>query len=97
MSFAGVSFLYLLPLAALPVLFHFMLRQRKRPMVFSTLMFLKRTDPKLNSRRKLQELLLLLLRVLLILLILLALSRPMIPLGHPVQGHLMPSSLLDRS
>jgi len=97
MSFAGVSFLYLLPLAALPVLFHFMLRQRKRPMVFSTLMFLKRTDPKLNSRRKLQELLLLLLRVLLILLILLALSRPMIRTSGQSPSKIAALIVLDNS
>jgi hypothetical protein len=97
MSFAGAPFLYLLPLAALPIVFHFMLRQRKRPMVFSTLMFLQRTDPKLNSRRKLQELLLLLLRTLLILLMLLALSRPMIRSSGQSQRKIAALIVLDNS
>ena len=64
MIFGASTFLYLLPLAGLPILFHFMLKLKKRQVVFSTLMFLRRTDPRLNSRRKIQQWLLLLLRML---------------------------------
>ncbi|MHC4808368.1 MAG: vWA domain-containing protein, partial [Planctomycetota bacterium] len=76
MIFPAPIFLYLLPLAGLPIVFHFILKQKKRTMVFSTLMFFHRTDPKLNSHRKIRQWLLLLLRILLIAFILLALSRP---------------------
>jgi len=70
------GFLPLLPLAALPVLFHLFFRLQKSPRVFSTLMFFDRIDPKLNARRRLREWLILLLRSLLILLLLLALTKP---------------------
>jgi len=66
MIFSAPVFLYLLPAAGLPVLFHFFLKQRKREILFPTLMFFYRTDPRLNSRRKIHQLLLLLMRVLLI-------------------------------
>lgn len=81
MIFGASTFLYLLPLAGLPILFHFMLKLKKRQVVFSTLMFLRRTDPRLNSRRKIQQWLLLLMRILLILFILLALSRPVLQIA----------------
>ncbi len=76
MIFPASIFLYLLPLAGLPILFHFILKQKKRTVVFSTLMFFHRTNPRLNSHRKIRQWLLLLMRMLLIALILLALSRP---------------------
>ncbi len=76
MIFPAPIFLYLLPLAGLPIVFHFVLKQKKRTVVFSTLMFFHRTDPKLNSHRKIRQWLLLLMRILLIAFILLALSRP---------------------
>jgi len=81
MIFPAVSFLYLLPLAGLPILFHFLLRQKSRKLVFSTLMFFDRTHPRLNSRRKLRQWLILLMRVLFIVFVLLALSRPVIRTG----------------
>ncbi|AKJ63383.1 BatA domain-containing protein [Kiritimatiella glycovorans] len=74
--FANPLFLQLLPLAALPVIFHFLLRLRKKPHPFPTLMFFRRIDPRLSSRKKIREWLILLLRTLLILLLLLALARP---------------------
>ena len=67
-------FLSLLPLAALPVLFHLFFRLKRRPRAFSTLMFFHRLDPRLNARRRLREWLILLLRTLLILFLLLALA-----------------------
>ena len=69
-------FAWLLPLAALPILFHLFFRIRKRPRPFSTLMFFRRIDPRLSARRKIMEWLVLALRTLLILLLLLALARP---------------------
>ena len=55
MTFAATTFLYLLPLAGLPIVFHLILRQKKRTVVFSTLMFFHRVDPKLNTRRRIRE------------------------------------------
>lgn len=69
-------FVSLLPAAALPVLFHFLLKFRTRQAVFSTLMFFDDIDPRLSSRRKIHEWLVLLLRCLFIALLLAALSRP---------------------
>ena len=69
-------FLTLLPLAALPVLFHLFFRLKKQSRSVSTLMFFHRIDPKLNARRRLREWLILLLRALLIALTLLCLARP---------------------
>lgn len=69
-------FLNLLPLAALPVIFHFFFRLKTTPRPFSTLMFFTRIDPKFNARRRLREWLILALRTLLIACLLLALARP---------------------
>jgi len=75
MSAAAGLFLMLLPLAGLPVLFHLLMRRKRKKLVFSTLMFFHRVDPRLSARRKLREILLLACRVLLIALVLLALAR----------------------
>ncbi|MES2981329.1 MAG: BatA and WFA domain-containing protein [Verrucomicrobiota bacterium] len=78
MSFAAPFFLYLLPLAGLPVVFHLMMKEKRVQMTFPSFLFFYATDPKVSSRRKLRERILLILRVLFILLLLLALSRPVI-------------------
>ncbi|MEI7729447.1 MAG: BatA and WFA domain-containing protein [Verrucomicrobiota bacterium] len=77
MSFTIIHqlFLWLLPLASLPILFHLFFRIKKRPRPFPSLMFFHRIDPKLSSRRRIMEYLILLLRTLLILFLLLALSK----------------------
>ncbi|MHC4874654.1 MAG: BatA domain-containing protein, partial [Planctomycetota bacterium] len=69
-------FLYLLPLASLPVLFHLFYKQRKRSREISTLMFFHRVDPRLSAIRKLREILILILRTAFLILLLLALARP---------------------
>src|SRR5690348_12899487 len=74
--FANPLFAWLLPLAALPVIFHLFFKVKKRPRQFPTLMFFHRLDPRLSARKQLKEWLILLLRTLLILLTLLALARP---------------------
>jgi hypothetical protein len=76
LSFLNPFFAFLLPLAALPVVFHLFFRLKKQPRPFPTLMFFHRLDPKLDARRRLREWLILLLRTLLILFALLALARP---------------------
>ncbi|MEJ2704269.1 MAG: VWA domain-containing protein [Sedimentisphaerales bacterium] len=97
MIFSAPIFLYLLPAAGLPVLFHFFLKQKKRQILFPTLMFFYRTDPRLNSRRKIHQLLLLLMRVLLIAFILLALSRPSFQSTASLGGEVSVVAVVDNS
>ncbi len=97
MIFSAATFLYLLPLAGLPIVFHLLLKQKKRTMVFSTLLFFHHVDPKLNSRRRIREWLLLLLRVLMIGLVLLALSRPERRSARGTVGRLSLVMVLDNS
>ncbi len=97
MIFAAPMFLYLLPAAGLPILFHFFLKQKKRQILFPTLMFFYRTDPRMNARRKLHQLLLLLMRVLLIAFILMALSRPKFQGAVGVGGKISVVAVVDNS
>ena len=69
-------FLWLLPLAGVPVLFHLFLKLKKKQVLFSSLMFFNLIDPKLSARRKIREWLVLILRMLLIVFLLLAMARP---------------------
>lgn len=78
MSFAAPFFLYLLPLAGLPVVFHLMMKEKRTQMTFPSFLFFYATDPRVSSRRKLRERILLILRVLFIFLLLCALSRPVL-------------------
>jgi hypothetical protein len=89
-------FLSLLPLAALPVLFHLFFRLKRKTRAFPTLLFFHRLDPKLNARRRLREWLILLLRALLILFLLLALARP-VWVGHGQAGEIGVALLIDNS
>ncbi|MCL5282287.1 MAG: BatA domain-containing protein [Planctomycetes bacterium] len=97
MIFGAPILLYLLPLAGLPIVFHLILRQKKRTMVFSTLMFFHQVDPKLNTRRQIREWLLLLMRVLMIALVLLALSRPTWRSAVGTGGKLSLVAIIDNS
>jgi len=97
MIFPAPIFLFLLPLAGLPILFHLILKQKKRTVLFSTLMFFYRTDPKLNSHRKIRQWLLLLMRVLLIAFILLALSRPIFQSSVGLGGKISVVAIVDNS
>ncbi|MFB0552547.1 MAG: BatA and WFA domain-containing protein [Phycisphaerae bacterium] len=97
MIFSAPIFLYLVPLAGLPVVFHLILKQKKRTVVFSTLMFFHRTDPKLNSHRKIRQWLLLMMRILLIVFILLALSRPEFVTSMGLGGKISVVAIVDNS
>ncbi len=97
MIFSAPIFIYLVPLAGLPVVFHLILKQKKRTVVFSTLMFFHRTDPKLNSHRKIRQWLLLLMRILLIAFILLALSRPEFVTSMGLGGKISVVAIVDNS
>lgn len=61
---------------AIPLLLHLVRKQPKKHQVFSSLMFLEATTPRLTSARRIDQLLLLLLRSAAILLLALAFSRP---------------------
>ncbi|HUU17920.1 MAG TPA: BatA and WFA domain-containing protein [Sedimentisphaerales bacterium] len=97
MIFSAPIFLYLVPLAGLPIVFHLILKQKKRTVVFSTLMFFHRTDPKLNSHRKIRQWLLLMMRILLIAFILLALSRPEFVTSMGLGGKISVVAIVDNS
>ena len=73
-------FLLMLPLASLPVLFHFFMRTQAEKRVVTTFLFFNALDPQMKSRKKLKERMLLAMRVLFILLMILALAR--IPFGQ---------------
>jgi hypothetical protein len=76
-------FLYLLPLAAAPVLFHLLMRRQRKTVLFSTRMFFDSMKPRLSFHRKFREPLLLAARTLLLLFLLLALARLVLPgMGH---------------
>jgi hypothetical protein len=72
-------FLYLLPLAAVPVLFHLLMRRQRKTVLFSTRMFFDSMKPRLSFHRKFREPLLLAARTLLLLFLLLALARLAVP------------------
>jgi hypothetical protein len=72
-------FLYLLPLAAAPVLFHLLMRRQRKTVLFSTRMFFDSMKPRLSFHRKFREPLLLAARTLLLLFLLLALARLSVP------------------
>ena len=74
-------FLWLLPAASLPVIFHLFFKLKKRPRIFPTLMFFAQIDPQLSARRQIRQWLVLLLRSLFLLLLLLALARPIFLTG----------------
>jgi hypothetical protein len=72
-------FLFLLPLAAAPVLFHLLMRRQRKAVLFSTEMFFDSMKPRLSFHRKFREPLLLTARTLLLLFLLLALARLAVP------------------
>ncbi len=79
-------FLYLLPLAAAPVLFHLLMRRQRKTVLFSTRMFFDSMQPRLSFHRKFREPLLLAARTLLLLFLLLALARLAVPKMGSVLG-----------
>jgi uncharacterized membrane protein len=96
LTVASPAFLWMLPLAALPILFHLFLKVRKQTRDFPSLMFFLKADPRLSARRRLREWLALVLRTLLIAFLLLALSRPLW-LGGGGRGPTVSVLVLDNS
>ncbi len=77
-NFLGLSFLFALPLIALPVIIH-LYRGRQRDVIsWGAMQFLEQATTKGRSVQRLEELLLLLLRVAAVLALILALAQPML-------------------
>jgi len=76
MSFLAPLFLLGGLTIALPVLFHLVRRSSREKLVFSSLMFLKPTPPRLTRRNRLENIFLLLLRCLAICILALGFARP---------------------
>ena len=94
--FAHPAAAWLLPAAALPVVFHLFFRLRRQVREFPSLLFFQRIDPRLSAKRKIHEWLVLLLRCLFIALLVLALMRP--TLGTRSLGdHVARLVLIDNS
>jgi hypothetical protein len=72
-------FLFLLPLAAAPIVFHLLMRRQRKTVKFSTDLFFESMKPRLSFHRKFREPLLLMARTLLLLFLLLALARLAFP------------------
>lgn len=78
MSFLGLSFLFALPLIALPVIIH-LYRGRQRDVIpWGAMQFLTDATTKGRSMQRLEEMLLMLLRMAAILALIFALARPML-------------------
>ena len=78
MSFLGLSFLFALPLAAVPVIIH-LYRGRQRDVVnWGAMQFLAAATTKGRSMQRLEELLLMFLRTAAVLALILALAQPML-------------------
>lgn len=76
MNFLVPNFLYLLPLAALPLILHFIFRFRLKRVDFSSLFFLIDLKKERFNFYRLRDLLLLILRTVFIAFLILSLSRP---------------------
>ena len=75
-SFLNTSFLWTLPLAALPLLVHLFFRKNPRTIVFSDLTFIRKAFEQVRTGLRVRRYLLLLTRTLLLLLLVLFFARP---------------------
>lgn len=85
MSFLAPLFLLGAAAIALPILFHLARRTTREHLLFSSLMFLQPTPPRVTRRSRLEHLLLLLLRCLVLALLALGFARPFIQ--HVLSGN----------
>jgi hypothetical protein len=90
-------FLYLIPVALFPLVFHMMLNRKREMHTFSTFMFFHRADPKMHSKRKVKEWLLLSMRILIILLMILTLARPAVNFMEGLTGNIALVIMIDNS
>ncbi len=93
MTFLNPFFLFFLPLAGVPVLFHLLNRDKVIRKDFPTLMFLSAATKKTLKSFKLLELLLLAVRILIIILLTLGFARPVWK-GHIKEGKEEPARII---
>lgn len=95
MSFLAPAFLLGALAVALPVVFHLIRRNTRNRQVFSSLMFLQATPPRLNRRSRLEDLLLLFLRIAVLLLLAIGFGRPFLRhLNPPGSGSGVPRKVV---
>lgn len=87
---------WLAPAILLPIIFHLFFRFRKRVHDFPALLFFRRIDPRLSSKRKIHEWIVLFLRCLFIALLLAALLRPLLGV-HQESGSVARLVVIDNS
>ena len=98
LSFLNPSFLWALPVAAIPVLLHLLSRRRLPEVPFPTTIFLRALEPREIRRIRLREILLLILRTLALLLLVLAFARPAVtPVNAVTNAAAAVGLLLDDS
>ncbi|MBC8183124.1 BatA domain-containing protein [candidate division KSB1 bacterium] len=76
MTFLNSAILFGLAAAAIPIIIHFLTRQKAKTIMFSSLRFLKLLEDQQIKRLKVKQVLLLIIRTLIILFIILAFARP---------------------
>src|SRR5687767_2565164 len=81
MAFLAPLFLFALAAIAVPIAVHLTHRQRKEPITFPSLMFLRRVEFKTTKRQRLRNRLLFALRTLALLLLIAAFARPFVSRG----------------
>lgn len=84
LSFLNPSFLWALPVTAIPVLLHLLSRRKLPEVPFPTTNFLRILEPREIRRIRLREILLLILRTLALLLLVLAFARPAVTPANAV-------------
>ncbi|HEX7077151.1 MAG TPA: BatA domain-containing protein [Candidatus Eisenbacteria bacterium] len=97
-SFLNPSFLWALPVAAIPVLIHLLSRRRLPEVAFPTTQFLRSLEPREIRRLRLREILLLVLRTLALIFLVLAFARPSVtPAGATTHAAAAVGIVLDDS
>ena len=76
MTFLNSAILFGLAAAAIPIVIHFLTRQKAKTILFSSLRFLKLLENQQIKRLKVKQILLLIIRTLIVLLLVLAFARP---------------------
>jgi hypothetical protein len=98
LSFLNPSFLWALPVAAIPLLLHLLSRRRLPEIPFPTTSFLRVLEPREIRRIRLREILLLVLRTLALLLLVFAFARPALtPADHVTHAAAAVGILFDES
>src|SRR5687767_1803102 len=82
MAFLAPLFLFALAAIAVPIAVHLTHRQRKEPVEFPSLMFLRRVEFKTTKRQRIRDRLLFALRTLALLLLVAAFARPFVSRGE---------------